>query len=89
MLDHPAPFPEEIPYRLIRMYSYPEDLVLDPFLGSGQTIKVARRLGRRYVGYEVISKYLELAKKRLDEPLMVRKEQLVARFEKVGLREGR
>jgi len=87
MLDHPAPFPEEIPFRLIRMYSYPGDLVLDPFLGSGQTSKVAKRLKRRYVGYEVIPKYLELAKQRLDEPLMVRKEQLVARFEKVGLNE--
>src|SRR3990170_1557404 len=83
LLDHPAPFPEEIPYRLIRMYSYPGEIVLDPFLGSGQTSKVAKWLGRRYVGYEVIPTYVDLAKKRLEEPLMVRPEQLVARFEKV------
>lgn len=84
-VDHPAPFPEEIPYRLIRLYSYPGELVLDPFLGSGQTSKVAKALGRRYVGYEVIPAYIELAKRRLEEPLMVRPEQLVARFEKVRL----
>lgn len=82
-LAHPAPFPEEIPYRLIRLYSYPGELVLDPFLGSGQTSKVARALGRRYAGYEVIPEYFELAKRRLEEPLMVRPEQLTARFEKV------
>jgi site-specific DNA-methyltransferase (adenine-specific) len=88
MLDHPAPFPEEIPYRLIRMYSYPGELVLDPFLGSGQTSKVAKWLSRRYVGYEVIPTYIDLAKKRLEEPLMVRPEQLIARFDKVGLEES-
>ncbi len=84
-VDHPAPFPEEIPYRLIRLYSYPGELVLDPFLGSGQTSKVAKWLGRRFVGYEVIPAYFELAKRRLEEPLMVRPEQLTARFEKVRL----
>lgn len=87
-VDHPAPFPEEIPYRLIRLYSYPGELVLDPFLGSGQTSKVARWLGRRYMGYEVIPQYLELAERRLEEPLMVRQEQLVVRFEKVRITEA-
>lgn len=86
-LDHPAPFPEEIPYRLIPMYSYPGEIVLDPFLGSGQTSKVARWLNRQYVGYEIISKYVELAQKRLSEPLLLRQEQLVAIFDKVGLKE--
>jgi len=85
LLDHPCPFPEEIPYRLVTMYSYPGDLVLDPFAGSGQTLKVAHRLGRRYVGYEIIGKYVELAKRRLDEPLSIRAQQLIAVFDKIGL----
>ncbi len=85
LLDHPCPFPEEIPYRLITLYSYPGDLILDPFLGSGQTAKVARWLKRQYVGYETIAKYVELANRRLKEPLAVRPQQLIAVFDKVGL----
>jgi DNA modification methylase len=87
-LDHPAPFPEEIPHRLISLYSYPGELVLDPFLGSGQTIKVAKWLDRQYVGYEVIEKYVQLSQRRLDEPLNIRPEQLVAVFDKVGFDEA-
>jgi site-specific DNA-methyltransferase (adenine-specific) len=83
-LDHPCPFPEEIPYRLIQLYSYRGDIVLDPFNGSGQTTKVARRLKRKFVGYETIEKYTALARARLAEPLAVRPQQLVARFEKIG-----
>ena len=82
-IDHPAPFPEEIPYRLISLYSYPGELVLDPFTGSGQTLKVARHLGRRFAGYEVIQKYVDLATARLDEPLKIRPDQLVAIFNKI------
>jgi site-specific DNA-methyltransferase (adenine-specific) len=84
-IAHPAPFPEEIPYRLIQLYSYPNDLVLDPFAGSGQTLKVAHHLGRRYVGYEIIAKYVALAQQRIHEPLHIRKEQLIAVFEKTPL----
>ena len=84
-IDHPAPFPEEIPYRLITLYSYPGDLVLDPFVGSGQTLKVAYHLGRQYVGYEIIEKYIDLAQQRIREPLHLRKEQLIAVFEKIPL----
>lgn len=84
-IDHPAPFPEEIPYRLISMYSYPNDLVLDPFAGSGQTLKVARWLNRRYVGYEIIQKYVDLCERRVNEPLAIRPQQLVAVFEKIGI----
>ena len=83
-LDHPCPFPEEIPYRLIQLYSYKGDVVLDPFNGSGQTTKVARWLKRRYAGYETIEKYVTLARERLKEPLAVRPQQLIARFEKIG-----
>lgn len=84
-LDHPCPFPEEIPYRLIRLYSYPGDFVLDPFAGSGQTLKVARALGRRAIGYEIVKKYVEYARRRANEPLHLRAMQIVARFEKVPL----
>jgi DNA modification methylase len=87
-LDHPCPFPEEIPYRLVTMYSYPGERVLDPFAGSGQTLKVADWLNRRYVGYEIVMKYVELARTRITEPLSVRPKQLIAVFEKIELGEG-
>lgn len=87
IIPHPAPFPEEIPFRLIQLYSYPGDLILDPFVGSGQTLKVARHLGRPYVGYEVIEKYVQLAKQRIPEPLDLRQEQLIAVFDKVSIGE--
>ncbi len=58
---HPAPFPEELPRRLLLLYSYVEDVVLDPFLGSGTTCRVAKRLGRRSIGVEVDPAYCERA----------------------------
>jgi len=82
-IDHPAPFPEEIPHRLITLYSYPEEIVLDPFAGSGQTLKVARALGRNFIGFENISSYVELASKRIDESLSIRSKQLIAVFQKI------
>lgn len=82
-LDHPCPFPEEIPFRLMLLYSYPGDLVFDPFNGSGQTTKVARHLGRHFLGLDVEPKYVQYAKDRLKEPLAIREEQLVAVFEKI------
>lgn len=62
VIDHPCPFPEEIPDRLIRLYSYKGDTVLDPFLGSGQTAKVAVRLGRNSIGYDVEKRIFPLQK---------------------------
>ena len=82
-IDHPAPFPEEIPHRLITLYSYPDEIVLDPFAGSGQTLKVARALGRNFIGFENIPSYVELAANRIDEPSSIRSKQLVAIFEKI------
>jgi len=55
--NHPAPFPEELPRRCIRLYSFVGDTVLDPFAGSGTTLKVARDLGRNSIGYEINPKY--------------------------------
>jgi site-specific DNA-methyltransferase (adenine-specific) len=62
---HPAPFPEELPLRLIEFYSYQGDVILDPFIGSGTTAIAALKLKRRYIGYEISPEYVKLAKKRL------------------------
>ena len=64
-VGHPAPFPVALPERLIELYTYRNDVVLDPFVGSGTTAIAAARLGRRYIGYEVDKAYLELARVRL------------------------
>jgi DNA modification methylase len=64
--EHPAPFPEEIPKRLIKMYSYQSEIVLDPFLGSGTAAKVALDLNRNCIGIEVNPEYLPLIKRSID-----------------------
>ncbi len=64
-IGHPAPFPEELPHRLIQLYSYRGDVILDPFAGSGTTCLVAKKDGRQYIGYEVNKEYLELARQRI------------------------
>jgi DNA modification methylase len=79
---HPAAFPEEIPYRLIQLYSNKGDLILDPFVGSGQTTKMARFLYRKYIGVDKSSKYVAIAKKRTLEPSSLRKMQLVPNWKK-------
>ncbi len=79
--EHPCPFPEEIPFRLIQLYSYKGDLVLDPFCGIGTTPKVAANLERRWVAYEVKKKYADITMQRVNEPLKLRK-QLIVRYEK-------
>ena len=67
VIDHPVPFPEQIPWRLITLLTRRGDLVLDPMNGSGQTTKVARNLGRRYVGLDIEAEYVALAKRRLGD----------------------
>jgi len=67
--DHPAPFPVEFAERLIRMFSFVGDTVLDPFLGSGSTSLAAARWGRHSVGVEVVPDYLDLAHRRLRRDL--------------------
>ena len=85
-IDHPCPFPEEIPHRLISMYSYQGDTVLDPFVGSGQTPKVAAALGRNAVGYDIRQEYVEYARSRTEEEsLHLRDRQLIAEFKKIPL----
>lgn len=61
-----AAFPEEIPYRLIKLFSFVGETVLDPFAGSGTTLKVALKLGRKAIGYEIDLELLDAVKKKLD-----------------------
>ena len=68
---HPAPFPEKLPARLIRLYTlgtcenFPGEIVLDPFAGTGTTCVAAKRMGRRYVGIDINESYLQIAAARL------------------------
>jgi site-specific DNA-methyltransferase (adenine-specific) len=64
-IGHPAPFPLELPLRLISLYSFQGDIILDPFCGSGTTCQAAKQLNRRYLGYEVNPEYVKLAEERL------------------------
>ena len=66
-VGHPAPFPVELPEQLIRLYTFADDLVLDPFMGSGSTMVAAARLGRRYVGYDLDPAYVDIARRRVAE----------------------
>ena len=66
-VGHPAPFPVELPERLIELYTFRNDLVLDPFMGSGSTLVAAARLGRRYVGYDLDPAYVEMARGRVSD----------------------
>ncbi|MHA2007673.1 MAG: DNA-methyltransferase [Promethearchaeota archaeon] len=65
--EHIAMFPEELPYRLIRMFSFIGDTVLDPFLGSGTTLKVAKSLFRKSVGYEINQNYRSVIQNKIQE----------------------
>jgi len=62
---HPAPFPEDIVERILTLWSFVGDVVLDPFMGSGTTAVVARRLKRRWLGFELSPQYVEMTKLRL------------------------
>jgi len=66
-VGHPAPFPVELPYRLIQLYTYEGEVILDPFIGSGQTAIAAIKANRHYVGYDIEEEYVKLSKKRIHE----------------------
>lgn len=66
-VGHPAPFPVELPARLIDLYTYQEDLVLDPFAGSGTTAVAALRTGRHYAGYDLDESYIRRAEARVEQ----------------------
>jgi DNA modification methylase len=66
-VGHPAPFPVELPRRLIQLYTFADEIVLDPFMGSGQTAIASVKARRHYIGYEIDQKYIDLANRRISE----------------------
>ena len=66
-VGHPAPFPVELPRRLIQLYTFENEIVLDPFMGSGQTAIAARKSHRQYIGYEIDENYVALANQRIQK----------------------
>lgn len=63
---HPAPFPIELPERLLKLLTYKNDLILDPFMGSGTTGVACKKLGRNFIGIELDEKYFNIAKQRIE-----------------------
>ena len=82
-IQHPCPYPEELVRRLVLLYSEPGDEVLDPFIGSGQTALAALRQGRRCVGFDTETAYIELAARRIADPPPPRASNLLPKFEKL------
>lgn len=66
-VGHPAPFPVELPYRTIQLYTFEDDVVLDPFVGAGTTCVAALKTGRRYVAYDIDENYCDLADRRIKQ----------------------
>lgn len=66
-IGHPAPFPIELPKRLIEFYSFENDIILDPFIGSGTSALAALSLKRKFIGYEINGEYIKLANSRINE----------------------
>ncbi|HEY1932630.1 MAG TPA: site-specific DNA-methyltransferase [Acetobacteraceae bacterium] len=83
--DHPAPFPQTLPARLMRLYSfgatgdYPGALVLDPFAGTGTTCAVAQSMQRRWIGIDISHAYLDIARHRIDTAAPIAPPLLVGR----------
>jgi len=73
-LDHIAMFPEELPRRLIKMFTFPGEVVVDPFLGSGTTSLAAVKLGRSSIGYEINQEFESLIQKKLGSPVSFQKQ---------------
>ena len=65
-VGHPAPFPVELPYRLIQLYTFAGEVVLDPFCGSGSTCLAAVKCGRHFIAYDIVKEYVELSLRRLE-----------------------
>jgi hypothetical protein len=89
-LGHEAMFPEELPRRLIRMFSFVGDTVLDPFLGSGTTVKAAMEQKRHALGYEINEDFLEVMREKLgikDRLPFAGSLQILRRFEQVNIAE--
>jgi len=81
-VGHPAPFPIELPYRLIQLYTFKDEVILDPFCGSGSACIAVIKTGRHYIGYDTEEEYVRLAEQRIREykhksiiPMFVEKEE--------------
>jgi modification methylase len=73
-VDYPAPFPIDLPYRCIQLYTFKGEVVLDPFCGIGPTCIAAIKSGRQFVGYDVNKQYVEIANRRINDlPLQIGK----------------
>src|SRR5207245_1413371 len=78
-VGHPAPFPVELPKRLIELYTYEGDVVLDPFMGSGTTAVAALRTERRYIGFDTDKSYVDRANERIaEETARLRRQESLA-----------
>ena len=86
--EHPAPFPIELPRRLIELYTFPGDVVLDPFVGTGATAMASHGLNRIFVGYDVEERYVEIAKLRLQEYSMISEFERIAETHHETLERG-
>jgi len=64
-VNHPAPFPVELPRRCIELYTYAGDVVLDPFAGSGSSAVAAKRAGRHYIAFDIVQEYCDIAEQRI------------------------
>src|SRR3990172_5050752 len=69
--SHPAPFPYELPSRLIRLFSFVGDVVLDPFCGSGTTLRAAKDFGREAIGIDIVEKYVAMSRNRAAQDMML------------------
>lgn len=67
---HPAPFPYELPSRLIRLFSFEGDVILDPFCGSGTTLRAAKDFHREYIGIDAVEKWVKMSKERVAQEIM-------------------
>ena len=74
LLDHPCKFPPQLPWRLIKLYSFVGDVVLDPFCGSGTSLRVAKDLGRRGIGVDISSRYCAMSADRCRQGVLLRDE---------------
>jgi site-specific DNA-methyltransferase (adenine-specific) len=81
-VGHPAPFPVELPYRLIQLYTFEDEVVLDPFMGSGQAAIAALKTKRHYVGYDINAEYVKLAERRIKEFCSMNQQDLFATMRK-------
>jgi site-specific DNA-methyltransferase (adenine-specific) len=84
-VGHPAPFPLELPYRLIQLYTFEGEIVLDPFMGSGQTAIAAIKTKRHYIGYDINEEYVKLAERRIRTFLLYSSAPRQSSFEDIKL----